>query len=223
MDIIFFAAIALFVVLKLREQLGKISDGEKEQITKQIKNRQERILKLQNKITEQMNSTTSNDFAQSLKENKVLKNIDSATKKSLEEILKKANLSFEFFLEGAKSAFEMTLKAFSENDKETLKFLLSEKIYQGFEKSIQERQSQNKKLNTNLISIEKSEIISASIQNNLAFISIKFTSKQINYFTDEKGEIIDGKKDNISQLTDIWTFKKDLSDENPNWKISATG
>ncbi len=223
MDIIFFAAIALFVILKLREQLGKISDGEKEQIAKQIKDRQERILKLQNKITEQMNSTTSNDFAQSLKENKSLKNIDNATKKSLEEILKKANLSFEFFIEGAKSAFEMTLKAFSENDKETLKFLLSEKIYQGFEKSIQERQNQNKNLNTNLISIEKSEIISASIQNNLAFISVKFISKQINYFTDEKGEIIDGKKDNISQLTDIWTFKKDLNDENPNWKISATG
>lgn len=224
MDIIFFAALALFIALKLKEQLGKISDIEKDNITKKVKNRQERILKLQNKITEQIyNTKPENAFEQSLKNNPALKNIDSKTKKSLQEILQKGNLSFEFFIEGSKSAFEMTLKAFSENDKETLKFLLVDKIYNGFANSIDERKKENKNLRTNLIGIEKTEIVSASFKDNIAFITVKFVSNQINYFINEKDEIIEGDKSHISRLTDVWTFKKDLSNNiNPNWKISAT-
>lgn len=223
MDIIFFAAIALFIFIKLREQLGKISEAEKGKIAEKIKTRQERILRLQNKISEQINNSSPNDFSQSVKENPALKNTNSKTKKALESILKRTNTSFEFFIEGAKSAFEMVLKAFAEKDKETLQFLLTEKIYSGFEKSIEDRKSENKKLNTNLISIEKTEVMSASIQEDIAFVTVKLNSKQINYFTNEEGEIVEGKKENIQDLSDIWTFKKDLNDKNPNWKISATG
>ena len=45
----------------------------------------------------------------------------------------------------------------------------------------------------------------------------------INYFTDKADQIIEGRKDEISEMHDIWTFKKDLASQNPNWVVSATG
>jgi predicted lipid-binding transport protein (Tim44 family) len=55
-----------------------------------------------------------------------------------------------------------------------------------------------------------------------ASIVVKFVSKQINYVVDKDGNIITGRKDEISEVTDIWTFKRDVTSANPNWLISAT-
>jgi predicted lipid-binding transport protein (Tim44 family) len=225
MDIIFYAAIALFIFIKLREQLGRISDAQKEQIADKVKSRQERILRLQNKIQEQIEHSNDKDYKKNsaaLVEHESIIKLDDKNKKIINEILSKRKITIEFFMDGAKAAFEMVLKAFAANDKETLEFLLEGKIYEGFEKSIEARKQQNKILNTNLIAIEKAEIISALIKDNIALITVKFTSKQINYFTKENGDLLEGKKDKITQLTDSWTFKKDLNDSNPNWMISAT-
>ena len=116
----------------------------------------------------------------------------------------------------------MILKAFATNDLQTLKFLLSEKIYQGFAAAISQRQAQEKILTTNLISIEKTEIISALINDNYASIAVKFISQQINYISDKNGQIIEGRKDEIVQLTDSWTFRKDITSPNPNWVVHST-
>jgi predicted lipid-binding transport protein (Tim44 family) len=60
-----------------------------------------------------------------------------------------------------------------------------------------------------------------TLENN-ASIVIKFVSKQINYICDKEEKIIEGKKDEINEITDIWTFKKDLTSPNPNWIINST-
>ena len=116
-------------------------------------------------------------------------------------------------------AFEMVINAFAKDDLETLKILLSEKIYQGFELAINNRKNLEQKLNTNLISIDKSEIISAILVDNYASIIVKFYSQQINYITDKDGKIIEGKKDEIAKINDIWTFKKDINSNNPNFHL----
>jgi len=57
---------------------------------------------------------------------------------------------------------------------------------------------------------------------NQASIVVKIISKQINYISDKEQKIIEGKKDEISEITDLWTFKKDVKSSNPNWLVSAT-
>ena len=151
-----------------------------------------------------------------------LENLDEATKQNLEAIFASCNISYEFFINGAKMAFEMIINAFSKDDSETLKNLLSEKIFQGFSLAIEERKTNEKKLTTNLISIDKVEILSAMLIENQASIVVKIISKQINYISDKEQVIIEGKKDEISEITDLWTFKKDIKSSNPNWFVSAT-
>jgi len=57
---------------------------------------------------------------------------------------------------------------------------------------------------------------------NQASIVVKIISKQINYIADKEQKIIEGTKEEIAEITDIWTFKKDVKSPNPNWLVSAT-
>ena len=222
MNTLFFAALTFFIFYKLSKQLGKIDESEKKQIEENLAKRRREIIELQNKIMTEAGQMRVVNPENKKTEEKILSSLDDNTKSLLTEIFEKSKISAEFFINGAKSAFEMIIKAFCSGDLDTLKFLLSEKIYQGFETAITQRKSQEKTLVTNLISFESVEIISAAILDNAASITVKFVSKQINYVTNKDGEIIEGRKDEINKLTDIWTFKRDITSSNPNWIVVST-
>jgi predicted lipid-binding transport protein (Tim44 family) len=223
MDIIFFAAIAFFIFYKLNKQLGKVDEEEKKNIELKVVAAREKILEAQQVIKQQKQQSSFAIEADNQASEKILNSLDVATKEIFNNILNRTNISAEFFVNGVKSAFEMILKAFASADLETLKFLLSDKIFKGFESAIIQRKLAEKTLITNLISIEKAEIISALIFENNASVAIKIVSKQINYIIDSKGQTVEGKKDEINEITDIWTFKKDINSANPNWVVSTTG
>ncbi len=219
MDILFFAAIAVYIFVKLREQLGKFDEDEAKQIQEKIIQKQQIISAIQNQIVSEV-------IAISEEQKKIDDNLtfllDGTSKEHFFKAIKACNISPEFFLNGAKSAFEMVIKAFSGGDLETLKFLLAEKIYLGFEQSVNARKAAQQTLISNIIAIEKAEIISAYMFASEASVTVRFVSKQINYITDNAGAIIDGRKDEITTLTDTWTFKKDITSTNPNWEIVST-
>ena len=230
MDILIFAIIAFVIFYKLNKQLGKIDEEEKKNIEEKVslmRRMQEELLKNVNNANNpnNPNNCESDKMPKLVGQSSTiagLENIDPATKQNLEDIFNKCNISYDFFIAGAKSAFEMVLKAFANSDSETLKMLLAEKIYQGFDKAITQRNVDQQKLVTNLIAIESAQIISAMTLENNASIVVKFISKQINYLTDKDEKIVVGKKDEINEITDIWTFKKDLTILNPNWIIHST-
>ncbi len=226
MDLIFLAAIAIFIVLRLRDQLGKISDEEKDQIAKKIQIQKQKILEIQ-KLKEkesflQNNALEKEASEKTLIDEKYAKKLSQDSIDNLQNILTKLNISTEFFIQGAKSAFEMTLNSFAKNDLKTLKLLLGDKLYAGFKNSIDSRKKEEKTLHTEIVSISDGKITSVNIDKNKAFITAEFTSKQINYLTNKKDEIVQGSKEQVNELKDIWTFKKDLEDASPNWKVSTT-
>ncbi len=223
MDIIFFAVLAIFIFYKLSKELGKIDDEEKKQIEEKIAKQREEIL---NKVIQHQAQAAQGDQPLLAIDNqnseKIINELDDNTIRVFVEILQRCNISAEFFLNGAKSAFEMVLKYFAAEDLEALKFLLSEKIYLGFEAAIKQRKEMEQTLITNVIAIESAEIISAMTMENMASVAVKFVSKQINYVVNKDSQIVEGRKDEIVRLIDTWTFKKDMSSPNPNWLVSAT-
>jgi predicted lipid-binding transport protein (Tim44 family) len=229
MDIIFFAAIAFYIFFKLSKQLGKIDSEEQRQIKDKIFKRKKEILAIQQiearqKVVQHFPAVTDlKNKVKSQDDEKKISALNQAERQKLIEILQSCNISEEFLINGVKSAFEMILKAFVSADFETLEFLLSKKIYHGFESAIKQRQAKDLTLVTNLISIEKAEIISAMIIENFASVVVRIISKQINYITDKNGQLVEGRKDAIIELTDVWTFKKEITSVNPNWVVSATG
>ena len=226
-DIIIFAAIAFYIFFKLNKQLGKIDEEEKKNIEAKIINmnaaRERKTAR--NSVKEKVIGSKSTESAQqktSLFMSDEVKNLDENAQKNLSKILQKSNIDSQFFLSGAKSAFESILQSFANDKLEDVKFLLTDKIYKGFKTANDKRKAQGKNLTTNIISFDEVEFMSANIAGNNASIAIKFLSQQINYISSAEGEIIVGSKDEINQVEDIWTFKRDLQSSNPNWLVCAT-
>jgi len=93
---------------------------------------------------------------------------------------------------------------------------------QQFKLAIQDRQTKNHILNTKIVAIDESKIIAAETVKNYVAITVKFISRQINYITDQEGKVLEGSKEEVNSVSDVWTFKKDNRSKNPNWFISAT-
>lgn len=222
MDIIFFAAIAFYVFWKLREQFGKVDEEEKKQVQEKVSRKKEIINAVQNQVMALQKKTLEQDEVQKAANEKIITTIDEASQESFRKILTSCNISAEFFLTGIKSAFEMVVKSFATGDLTTLRLLLSDKVFEGFEQAIKQRKTLDQNLVSNVIAISEAKIVSASMIDNSAVVVVCFVSKQINYITNKEGEIIEGRKDEIRELSDVWTFKKDTGAANKNWVIVAT-
>lgn len=126
------------------------------------------------------------------------------------------------FLEGAKTAYEMIVNAFAEGNKKTLQSLLNEEVYEGFEAEIDGRKERNEIVDTNFIGINRADIIGAAAKSDEAHVTVKFRSQLINVIRDTSGGIIEGDPKQVRDVTDIWTFAREMSANDPNWKLVAT-
>jgi predicted lipid-binding transport protein (Tim44 family) len=62
----------------------------------------------------------------------------------------------------------------------------------------------------------------AGMRNSSAQITLRFTSKLMSATHDKSGALIDGSLDKSIAMIDIWTFARDVSSRDPNWKLLAT-
>ena len=140
------------------------------------------------------------------------------------EVLKKGdpNFSEEEFIIGAKQAFKIIIEAFVDSDVEKLKPLIDYELLKSFTKSISEREARQEKQFVDIISIIKLDIVNISLNDNIASISIKIESEQIKYTIDKNDKIIDGNKDVSEIIKDKWVLERDISSNDPNWKLVET-
>lgn len=126
------------------------------------------------------------------------------------------------FLAGARTAYEMIVTAYAEGDTRALKGLLSREVYDGFEAAIREREGRGETVQTRFVSIDKAEITAAELRSKVAHITVRFISQLISVTHDRSGAVIEGSPDKVSEVTDVWTFARDVSSRDPNWKLVAT-
>ena len=126
------------------------------------------------------------------------------------------------FLTGARAAYEMIVTAYAQGDRRTLKNLLSKEVYDGFEAVIKERETRGEKAETRFVSIDKADIVGAEVKGKTAQVTVRFVSQLVSVTRDRDGNVIEGSPDKVTDVTDVWTFARDLSSRDPNWKLVAT-
>jgi predicted lipid-binding transport protein (Tim44 family) len=126
------------------------------------------------------------------------------------------------FIAGARAAYEMIVTAYAEGDRRALKNLLSRDVYDGFEAAIRERESKGETSESRFVSIDKSDITDAELRGRTAQITIRFVSQLVSVTRDRDGAVIEGSPEKVTDVTDVWTFARDLSSRDPNWKLVAT-
>jgi predicted lipid-binding transport protein (Tim44 family) len=200
-DIIIFAVIAVLLVLRLRSVLGQRTGYE------DSKRAQETSDSFEDKPV-QLHPRQNN----SINDGHGI------------EALKRADRSFSEsqFMDGAQMAFGMILTAYAEGDLAQLKRLLGYDLLQSFTQSIQPRARDKETLAINLEKIKQASIIDAKVFDNVASVTVEFQSVQTRTITDDDGNVIDDEDTGTLDLVDIWTFERDLTLDDPNWKLAET-
>lgn len=128
----------------------------------------------------------------------------------------------QHFLSGARSAYEMIVLAFANGDRRALKDLLAKDVFDGFATAITERETRGEVMETRFVSIDKSDIIDAQVKARSAQITVRFVSQLISVTRSAGGEVTEGDPETVADVTDVWTFSRDLGARDPNWKLVAT-
>ena len=147
----------------------------------------------------------------------------SALSSGLESLRKvQPELSIRHFLDGAKSAHELILMAFSKGDKKSLKPLLSQSVYDSFEKAID---SDNAASNTKIfkfVGINSATLHSVEVEKKTVALGVKFESEIISATLNQNNEVIAGDEKSVSTLKESWIFERDHNSKDPNWILVAT-
>ena len=201
LDIIILGLLAIFLGFRLKGLLGDRSGYSGDLKNPDAVNKEERI---ENQNVIKLNNTTING-----------EGLDS---------LIKADPGFneKEFLEGAKNAFKIIIKSFSDSEIERLKPLLDYDLLNNFKKSISEREARQERQFSDVVSFKNFEIIKVNINDNLASITLKIVSEQIKYLVDKNDVLLEGNKDQSEIIKDKWVFERDISSTNPNWRLVET-
>lgn len=124
------------------------------------------------------------------------------------------------FLEQAETAFRAIVTAFAAGDRATLQSLLTPHVYETFNSAIAAREQAGERHRTEIKSIISTSIESAELLGDQAAIIVRFVSDQVNLTLDSSGNPADG-TEAVVELTDLWTFERDLKAPGTGWRLAA--
>ena len=127
----------------------------------------------------------------------------------------------EDFLMGAKMAFNAVVDAFASGNRETLKPLVSRKVFDSFVNEIQKREDNGEKMEFSLIAINSSKILSKNDSKKPTRITVELLTEQMNVLRDRNGVVLEGDPIQISSVKDTWTFQKEIGLRS-SWVVVAT-
>ena len=225
-DIILFAMIAVFLVLRLRNVLGR-RDGHEGGMSDMF----DRLMNPDGKPRPGQNANDDNVVTLADKQDGPLEASFAAPSPYPDTPLGRgfaaiaaADPSFnaDEFVSGARMAFEMILGAYAAGDSKTLKPLLGPDVFANFDHSIREREAAGQTMEETLVSIQSVEAMEAELVGNEAQITVKLVSEQVHALFDAEGTVIEGDENKVITVTDFWTFVRNTNARDPNWALAAT-
>jgi predicted lipid-binding transport protein (Tim44 family) len=221
---LFFLVAAVLIFLQLRSVLGRRTGNEKppfdpystrDAAKTPASNEDGKVVTLPRRETA--------DDDQRLADADAMAQPGTPLNEAMKELIKSdASFRPKEFVNGAKMAYEMIVMAFADGDRKTLKGLLSKEVLEGFEAAIKERESRGEVVKSTFVGIDKASITQAVIKQSEAQITVRIVSQLISATFDRDGKLIDGDQENVAEVTDIWTFARDVRSRDPNWKLIAT-
>ena len=216
LDIVLFAMVAAFLVLRLRSVLGKRTGHEQPRQDPMSQRNQDS--EAEGNVVEMPNRNRGAGFAP-------LADLDPDDPLTAGIMnIRAADDTFDpgGFADGARGAFEMIVQGFAAGDRDSLQMLLADDVYENFEAAINERDEAEETLESTIIGIKSADVIEAGMDRQNAMVTVKFVSEQVNVTRDSEDRIVDGDPNQVTEITDIWTFSRDTQSRDPNWKLVET-
>ncbi len=203
-----FAAIAVFVIFKLRSVLGTRTGLEKKHDPFAPAETRDNVVQLPERRAEPAPSAEPRTPLES----------------GLTSI-RRADSSFDpdRFLEGAKAAFEIIVTEYAAGNTEKLEPLLAENVLESFAGAIKQRQEAGHVLDTQIVAIRSAVLKHAELRGREARLTVEIVSQQINAVKDKStGVVIEGDAKAEETVTDVWTFGRETRSSDPTWLLVET-
>jgi len=217
-DIILFAMVAAFLVLRLRSVLGRRTGNERRRDLFA-----QRPAPLSDKLGADKVATPDGGDKVVPLSTVAAKAADSVAEGIAR--ISRADSGFDpsQFLAGARVAFEMIVTAFARGEKSALRPLLSDEVFRPFAQTIDDRVTAKETVETGDLKLDAAEIVEADMSGRTARVTVKLVSHQVSVTRAMNGSIVDGDPDHPIEKTDYWTFARDTRSADPNWQLVATG
>jgi len=191
-DIILLAMFAGFIILRLRNILGRKTGHQGKPMNKYFPKGME-VLK-----------------------DKDIENNEAIKTGDVNEEVKKQ------FLKGADIAYEQIIISFAKGDKKSLKNLLGKSLFNDFSEVIDERKKKELKYETTFIGLKSSKVLEFKKIENIYKVSVDFVSEIITCVKDKNDKIVEGNPDTIKTVNDVWKFSKNMWSQDPTWYLVET-
>lgn len=210
-QLIVLAAVAIFLIIKLRAVLGTREGFEKPPVPVSTPSERPKF--------EVIEGGPDRDILDNAAEG-------SATALALSAI-KTAEPKFNTgeFLRGARGAYEMILMAFERGDLTPVRGFISEEVAAAFDSAISARNAAGHSVQASFVGIRELALAEAEYDKNTqdAELTVRFVGELTSVTKDAAGQVVSGSADEIKRQRDVWTFARTLGSNNPNWLLVATG
>jgi predicted lipid-binding transport protein (Tim44 family) len=122
------------------------------------------------------------------------------------------------FLDGAEKAFRIIVTSFAAADRTTLRGLVADDVYRAFDEAIGVRERAGQTQASEIRAINTAVIEDAALRGSVAQVTVRFVSDQMSLTKDAQGQPVAG-TDAVTEITDIWTFERDLTASDPTWRL----
>jgi predicted lipid-binding transport protein (Tim44 family) len=192
-DLIILAAIAVFVISRLYAVLGQKTGAEPR--TRQYREAPVRA-------AEQADEAKAEDDQRKLRPA-----FTGPAAAGLEAIaVEDPSFAPDEFLRGARKAYELIVAAFADGDRDALRALVDQDVFDAYSDAISERQRDGTEP-MRLVRLRQARIVEASVDGtHTGRVLVSFES-----------DLSDG--ENLRSAKEIWTFKRPLRSDDPNWLL----
>lgn len=219
-DIIIIAALAVFLLMRLRSVLGRKTGHERPRPP--ISTRDAQV----GQEARGDDTAAALPGAPARPETDSMSDIAPEGSPFAEALMgiKEADRSFDpvAFLTGAKAAYELVITAFAKGDRDALQPLLSPEVFASFDNAISQREARGERRELTIVGINRAALTGAAFDGREAEITVTFVSEQIAVTKNSAGAVIEGDPTSVRQITDVWSFARDTQSSDPNWELVAT-
>lgn len=124
------------------------------------------------------------------------------------------------FMDGAERAFAIIVGAYAAGQRDALRPLLSAEMFTAFEGAITAREAAGETQRTEIRHVAATSLDSAALRGTVADLGVRFVSDQVNVTVGKDGLPVAG-ADAVMEITDVWSFERDLSSADPAWRLTA--
>ena len=125
------------------------------------------------------------------------------------------NFDVAHFLTGARSAYEMIVRAFAAGDREALRGLLAADVFASFDKVIAQKLAEGRTETVEFIQNPRADLEGIDLVGDQVCARVRFLAEFRSRTQGPEGEGVDDRR-----TAEVWTFARPVASANPNWILT---